>query len=240
MRTIRSSSSVLVFWQDLVFLEAALLAEEDTKPLAAVVTPVLEEFPAVLKVDLDTRRGVIQASARAFIADASVDSAIRRLFSAVLALVEQDRQRQQFLTLFPTHIGDIVRHALRKQLDVAKDLVAKLGLTLYTADFSAPQTKALNAAIKRGAAALDDVGKAELARAQGRIDIRTWKDEANAARLTVYGQLLALSAKTGRGKAWAEGFFPRVSAVTAEEGEEVVEPEGPEGAEPVGEEKAPK
>jgi hypothetical protein len=54
-------------------------------------------------------------------------------------------------------------------------------------------------------------------RVEGRLDIRTWKEEANAARLTVYGQLLTMAAKNGRGKAWAEGFFPRVSAVAAEE-----------------------
>jgi hypothetical protein len=114
MRTLRDSSSVLVFWQDLVFIEAGLLAEDETKPIAALIAPVLAEFPAILQRDLDTRRGVIQASARAYVADASLDATIRRLFSAVLGLVEQNREREEFTTLFQTHIGDIVRHALNK------------------------------------------------------------------------------------------------------------------------------
>jgi hypothetical protein len=230
MRSIPLTSSILTFWQELVFLEAALLAEEETKALAAVVTAVLDEFPTTLKRDLDTRRGVIQASARAFIADARIDDALRRLHSAVLALVEQKRTRQEFTTLFASHIGDIVRHALRKQLDVATALIDKLTLKIFPDDLRVPHTKTISATIKRGKAVLSEVREAEIERVGGRIDIRTWKEESNAARLTVYGQLLILAAKNGRGKAWAEGFFPRVSAVAAEidEGEDATVPEVPE------------
>ena len=235
MRTIRISSSVLTFWQDLVFLEAALLAEEQTKPLAGLVTSVLAEFPAILQKDLDTRRALIQASARSFVADAGVDSVIRRLFSGVLALVEQNRQRPEFTTLFSSHIGDVVRHALRRQLEVAKTLADKLGLSLYDKTFSAPHLGALNAAVQHGSAAIEEARQAELGRAQGRIDIRAWKDEANAVRLTVYGQLLGLAAKNGRGKPWAEGFFPRVSSLVAGEEEE----EAPEADVPAGPAKEP-
>src|SRR5690349_4236140 len=131
MRSIPFSSSVLKFWQDLVFLEAALLADDTTKHLGAVITPVLDEFPAILQKDLDTRRSVIQASARAFVADTRIDDVIRGLFSSVLALVQQNRKRQEFTTLFSTHIGDVVRHALRKQIDVAKDLSDKLAMKIF-------------------------------------------------------------------------------------------------------------
>jgi hypothetical protein len=198
-------------------LSLALLADDETKKLAVFITPVLDEFPAILQRDLDTRRSVIQASARAFVADARIDNAIRGLFSAVLALVQQNRKAQQFTTLFSTHIGDVVKHALRKQIEVAKELVEKLSLKIFPDDLRSSQAKLLNAVIKRGKAVLEEVRKAALARVDGRIDIRTWKEEANAARLTVYGQLLAIAAKTGRGKAWADGFFPRVSAIAAEE-----------------------
>jgi hypothetical protein len=217
LRAISISSSILTFWQDLVFVEAALLADDETKHLASIVSPVLDEFPAILQRDLDTRRSVIQASARAFVADARIDSAIRSLFSAVLALVQQNRTRKEFTTLFSTHIGEVVRHALRKQIDVAKGLTDKLSLKIFPDDLRSAQTKLLNAMIKRGKAVLEEVRKAGMARVEGRIDIGTWKEEANAARLTVYGQLLSIAAKTGRGKAWAEGFFPRVSAIAAEE-----------------------
>jgi hypothetical protein len=244
LRSIPLSSSILKFWQDLVFLEAALLADDETKHLAAVITPVLDEFPVILQRDLDTRRGVIQTNARAFVADTRIDDTIRGLFSAVLALVQQNRKRPEFTTLFATHIGDVVRHALRKQIDVAKELADKLAMKIFPDGLRTSQTKALAAVIKRGKAVLEEVRKAEFARVEGRLDIRTWKEEANAVRLAVYGQLLQLAAKTGRGKAWAEGFFPRVSAAAAEEdeGDEgTPEPDAPEApaepptpAEPVG------
>lgn len=236
MRTIQRSSSVLRFWQDLVFLHAGLAADDGTTHLAALVKPVLDEFPAILQRDLDTRRAVIEASAHAYVADAGIDDAIRGLFSSVLALVQQNRKRQEFTTLFSTHIGEYVRHALRKQLDVAKDLTGKLALKLYPDDLRTTQTKRLNATVKRGAAALEDTRKAELQRVEGRLDIATWKDEANAVRLSVYGQLLALAAKNGRGKTWAEGFFPRLTATAGdEEDEDVAPPDAPEEAEPAGE-----
>lgn len=235
MRAIRSDSSVLLFWQDLVFLEAALLADAETKALAAVITPVLEEFPEVLKLDLDSRRGIIQASARAYVADAAVDQTIRRLFSAVLGVVEQNRDRQEFTTLFPTHIGDVVRHALRKQVEVAQELVHKLALKIYDDSLRDPHTKTLHAAIKRGKAVLEEVTQAEMGRAAARIDIRTWKDEANGARLTVYGQLLAMSVKNSRGKTWAEGFFPRGSSSSGPEDDEITEPVEPLGPAPAAE-----
>lgn len=224
MRKIPTSASVLTFWQQLVFVEAALLADDETAPLAVVITPVLDEFPAILQKDLDTRRTVIQASARAFVADAGLDDTIRGLFSAVLALVQQNRKRQEFTTLFSSHIGDYVRHALRKQIDVAKDLVDKLALKLYSDDLRTPHTKALNAYIKRGNAVLEEVRKAAMSRAGGRVDIGAWKDEANAACLTVYGQLLAIAGKTKRNKAWAEGFFPRPHSAAASGEEEASEP----------------
>lgn len=227
MRTIPLSSSILVYWQNLVFLEAALLADEETKALAALVTPVLDEFPTILQLELDTRRGVVQASARAYVADADIDQVIRGLFSAVLNLVGQNRKRAEFTTLFSSHIGDIIRHALRKQIDVALDLVDKLALKLYPDDLRTTQTKALNAAVKRGKEILDEVRKAETARVEGRLDVRAWKEEANALRLSVYGQLLTLAARSNRGKPWAEGFFPRTAAPAedADEGTDAPEPE---------------
>ncbi len=231
MRTIASSLSTLTFWQDLVFLEAALLAGDETKALASLITPILDEFQTILQRDLDTRRGVIQASARAYVADADIDQTIRGLFSSVLAFVSQNRKRPEFTTLFPSHIGDIIRHALRKQIDVAVDLVDKLALKLYPDDLRSSQTKLLNVVIKRGKAVVDEVRKAEIARVDGRMDIQAWKDETNAARLTVYGQLLVLAAKNGRGKSWAEGFFPRTPAADsggdAAEPTETVEPAAP-------------
>ena len=40
----------------------------------------------------------------------------------------------------------------------------------------------------------------------------TWREDVNAVRLTTYGALLGIAAKTRRPKAWAESFFMQSSA----------------------------
>lgn len=225
MRTLSASSSVLVYWQNLVFLEAALLADPETKDLAALVTPVLNQFQTVLQIDLDTRRAIVQASARAFVADADIDDRIRRLHSGMLNYVGQNRKDPAFTTLFSTNISDVVRHALKKQIEVAVELTDKLAIKIYPDDLRTTHTKAITTSVKRGKVVLDEVRKAENARTEGRLDIRTWKEEINALRLAVYGQLLALSAKSGRGKPWAEGFFPKAPSPSDEADDTVEAPE---------------
>jgi hypothetical protein len=220
-----------------------LLAQEDTKDIAAIITPVLDEFPATLKLDLDSRRAVIGANARAFVADTALDEGLRGLFSRVLALVNQNRKRDEFKTLFSSHIGDVVRHALKRQLEVTSEIVKKLALKIFPDDLRTEQTKALNALIERGKAVLADTQTAAVSRVEARLDIQTWKQEANAAQLTAYGQLLAIAAKSGRNKAWAEGFFPKAGTASgAAEEETSEETSGAEGlaeATPNGDEGSP-
>ncbi|HWN68734.1 MAG TPA: hypothetical protein VNM90_13950 [Haliangium sp.] len=212
MRAIPTSRSTLTFWEDLIFLEAALLADEETRELAAPVTALINEFMPALQRDLETRRSLIQSSARTSVADARLDFGIRGLFSDTLHLVKQNRKRPEFTALFSTHIGAVVRHALKRQVEVARDLLDKLGLPHYPEEFRSAQIHALQPLIARGAQVLEEQRQAELARVGGRIDVRTWKEEANAVRLSVYASLLALAAKNGRGKPWAEVFFKQKSA----------------------------
>ena len=113
---------------------------------------------------------------------------------------------------------------------MTSEIVEKLGLKIFPDDLRTEQTKALNALIQKGKAVLADTQKAAVGRVEARLDIQTWKQEANAAQLTAYGQLLATAAKSGRNKAWAEGFFPKAgtaSGATEEEASE--ETSGAEG-----------
>ena len=218
MRAIPTSRSTVTFWEDLIFLEAALLADEETRDLAAPVTSLIDEFMPTLHRDLDTRRSLIRTSARMSVADARLDFGIRGLFSDTLHLVKQNRKRVEFTSLFSTHIGAVVRHALKRQVEVARDLLDKLLLSHYPEEFRSAQILALQPLIARGAEVIEEQRQAELARVNGRIELRTWKEESNAVRLSVYASLLALAAQTGRGKQWAEVFFKQKGSVP--EGEE--------------------
>jgi hypothetical protein len=218
MRTVPLSRSVLAFWQDLIFLEAALLADEETRELAAPVTAHINLFMPTLQREVDTLRAVIQSNARLSVTDARLDLGIRGLFSSTLHLVNQSRKHPAFTSLFSTHIGAVVRHALKRQVEVARELIDKLALPHYTPEFRAAQTAALQPLIERGAEVLEAQRQAELARTTGRIDVRAWKEEANAVRLSVYGSLIALAAQNGRSKAWPEAFFQRKGGGTDESG----------------------
>jgi hypothetical protein len=225
MRKIPLSASLLVFWQNLVFLEGTLLAHPETKDLAEPVTKTLDEFTSTLKVDLDTRRGVLQGQAKGVIADGFIDEALRGLFSATLHLVNQDRKQPEFSTLFSTHIGDVVRYALKRQVEVAVDIVRKLGMNLYTKVFRDAQAAAIEPRIADGQAVLEEQRKAELARTEARLEIRAWKEDVNAICTSIQGDLLKIASKTKRGKDWVEAFFLRKGSAAAED-DEPTEPGG--------------
>jgi len=231
MRAIPLTCSILLFWEDLVFLESALLANPETEPLAAPVTETLDGFQAISKLDLESRRAILQSQARGVVADDFLDGAIRRVFASTLFRVQQDRSNPQFKTLFATHIGDVVRHALKRQLEVARAILEKLGLSLYDDAFRDEQKATLEPHVTHGEAVVEAQRKAEIARTDARIEIRAWKEDANAVRLSVYGELVRMAGKTKRKKDWAETFFLRkrgnedASEAPAEE---------PEGDEPNG------
>ena len=207
MRRIDPSRAVLVFWSDLVYHEAALLADDETKHLAAPVTKALADFDTILKLDLDTRRNDLKASAQASIADAHLNEALRQLHSATLFLVRQDRKRDEFKTLFSESIDKVIRYALKRQIEVTADIIDKLGLKLYADDFKTKHVGPLQSLIDHGKTILDVVRTAALARTDARIDIRAWKDDVNAIRLANYGELIAIAGRTERKRDWTETFF---------------------------------
>jgi hypothetical protein len=207
MRQIDLSRAVLVFWADLIFHEAALLADDHAKHLATPVSDALDEFNTILKLDLDTRRGELKAGARASVADAHLNDALRKVHNATLFLVSQDRKKPEFKTLFSESIDKVIRYALKRQIDVAAEIVAKLALKIYTDDFRTTHVGLLTPLINHGQGIVEEVRGAALARTEARLDVRAWKENVNAIRLANYGELVAIAGRTGRKKDWAEAFF---------------------------------
>lgn len=207
MRKIHPTRAILVFWADLTYHEAALLADDDAKHLAPPVSKALEDFNAIFKLDLDSRRGILKANAKSSVADAHLNERIRKLHSAALHLVDQVRKRPEFNSLFSETIDKVIRFALKRQVDVAEKLVETLGLKIYSDDFRAAHVGALQTLITKGRTILGEVRAAEIARTEVRLDIRAWKDDVNALRLANYGELTTIAAKTGRPRDWAEAFF---------------------------------
>ncbi len=218
MRTIQLSRSILFFWQQLIFLEAALLANDETKHLAAPVTALLDSFTNLQGIDLGTQRALIQALARAAVADNNIDEGIREVHNNTLHLVSQDRKRDEFTTLFSGSIGKIIRYALKRQIELTVELIDNLALPLFKQTFRDTQLGILQPLIDKGKDVLKARRTAEHERLSARLDIKDWKREANAVQLAVYGELLAIAAATGRKKSWANVFFPtRATRAAADE-----------------------
>lgn len=223
MRRIDPSRSILVFWADLTYHEAALLADEETKHLAPAVSKSLDDFGTILQLDLSSRRNVLKANAKAGVADVHLDERIRKLHSATLFLVDQVRKRPEFNALFSETIDKVVRFALKRQVEVADKLVETLGLKMYSDEFRNAHAGPLQTLINAGRTVLGEVRTAEIARTEARLDIRSWKDDANFLRLANYGELTAIAAKSGRSRDWSETFFLSSKTSGADEDDDAAE-----------------
>ncbi|MBI2372797.1 MAG: hypothetical protein HYV07_02240 [Deltaproteobacteria bacterium] len=209
MKVLPDSWGLEVFKDDLVYLEAALLASEATQDLAPAVAAAIEDLSVVEAKWPAVRRVSVQAAARVARADSDLDETLRDAHSALLAEVRQDRSHPAFRAVYDSPISDIVRHALPKQVVVARSIADKLGLSVVPEPVRTKHVPPIRAAIARGEDALERRREADVARMQLRVDERAVRDETNAVRTSIYSALLlrAPSAKTS--KAWADGFFAR-------------------------------
>lgn len=208
MKQLATSSSVFVYWEDLCYLESSLMALPETKVLAASVTDHLTEFDGLLGQDLSTRRHVVRQQAEAVIADVVLDEGLRDLNSALLAEVRQDRKAALFVAVLGEGpFSKRLRYALERQLKEARGIVTNLGLNLVPAGLRDRFVPALQAQIDAGQAVLDRRASAHAARTQARLDIEAWKQDANAIRRGVYGELVKLAADQGHDASWPDAFF---------------------------------
>lgn len=218
MRVLEKGQSHFVYWEDLVYLEAALLAVATTGELAALVTAVLAAFPEVLQSDLDSRRALVVAEAVVAVADAGLDEGLRDVHADTLHDARQDRTAPTVKTLYPENIARTVKHALARQVEVAEVLVGKLVLSLFSEEFRNRARGRLVGLIETGKAALSGRREAVGKRAQVRLTIDEWKEEANAIRLSVYAGLIELGTqqKKASAKDFADSFFRSYARPTSD------------------------
>jgi hypothetical protein len=207
MRVLASVRSAEWFEEDLTFLEASLLAEEETAGLAGLVTGLLGEATALELRRKALRRAQLQRRAQAVAVDGRLDAQIRVLHADALHASKQDRTDREFVALFDDHIQAMVRFALRRQVEVARGLVARLGLGLYSEELRGRHLAALGALIEEGARVLEAQDQAEMEMARFRLELDDWKRDVNAARMQVYGELLRLASEKKLRREWAERFF---------------------------------
>jgi hypothetical protein len=207
MRQITISSATLTFWEDLVFLEAALLASPDTAPLAEPISAHLNEGEALMQEERTQLRGTLQARARGVIADSGLDDAIQGSHNDVLHHVQQDRKAKAFTSLFKKPLSHLIRFTLPRQVLIGQDLMKSLTLPLLPEDLRARLRALLDDRLKVASAVLTEIEDAEMSGARLRLKLADWKADANTVRTAVYGDLLKLASANKRHRSWAERFF---------------------------------
>ncbi len=215
MYMLGDGSSLAVYWEDLAFVEASLLAVPETVGLALAVTAHLAELEGIEVRDKASMRALVQARARASVTDVVLDDGVRDVQSDLLNLVRQDRKDRRYEAVFKKGLTTTIRTtALSKQIVEVDRIVGVLELPIYEDDFRDKQVGILEPLLVRGREALLASEKAEKGRVVNRIQIDDWKHEANVVRMDVYGQLVVIAAKEGKSKKWVRAFFPSTNVKT--------------------------
>ena len=203
--------SHLVFWEHLVFTEASLGSTDETKELVEPIATEIEKFDEIQRDDLGSRRRVIRSKASCSMADSKLNDEMRRTQSTMLHEVNQNRRSKSYKILFSDDIGSMTKYALKRQLEVTKELVSKFELPGIPDSIRTEHKHNLEEAILRGEKALKTREEAQINRLEQKIKMDEWKDNVNAIRLSVYSMLLQIASKTNRKASWANSFFAKVS-----------------------------
>ena len=207
MKQIRSDHTLLSYWELLVFLEAMLLAHAETKALAVPVTALLGRVEALMQRDLGVRRSRIQTRAIAVVAGGDIEDEVTNVRSEILYFTKQDRKSSAYTTLFKEAVSKMLKRALSGQLDVAEGIVQNLGLSLYPSDLSRKLISGMESSITKAKNALKSVEDTDFEITKLRLETQAIKQEANAVRMGVYGELLKVATLQKRSKLWVERFF---------------------------------
>jgi len=215
MRRLSTTSSLLVYLEELEFTEATLSAREDTKELACPFRDEIETWERVLKNYREARRAIVRADALVSVRDQELDEVTAKFSRALLAESNGDRKSTLFRRFFPDTPSELIRKPLRKQCEhTLNRIVPELNELPERSPLKA-FAKPLAEAAQRAVDALDARAKVGAERASVALDVEEWKDGVNRLRTSTYAALLQMGTEKGLGKAFARSFFRAAKRVTA-------------------------
>ncbi len=218
-RHIPASSSLPVHEQELLYSLDRLEADPDTRDLAAMLEPLLGALATVHAAQKAAWRDENRGDAAVRYADQVLDDAVDALWNQLLFLADRRTDDPRVRTYFPKPRSEVVRLGLQSQLAVVGSWPTAL------AGEPEPELQALGVrlqqAIDAGQAAVSRRADAVLARAtQKAREVLLLKDDIQAARQSVYGELVRRAAAARRPRSWADGFFRTASRAAAETDED--------------------
>lgn len=209
MRLLRLASSLLAYFDELVYLESTLLARPETAHLAGQITELLDHWAVIFGIELETRRKTAQVNARVAMADLTIDLVLRAFYNATLGEAGLDRNSQLFRGLFGGTLASFISAGLQKQVQIAQGVIDRANsLAIVPQSLRDKFGATLQAAVVAGKDRLQERNTQAVARVNQRFDVESYKQQVNAARQAVYGALVEIGSRGGNGKDFADKFFP--------------------------------
>jgi hypothetical protein len=201
--------SLTTFWEFLIYTEASVEAEDQTKHLAPPVAKHIKGFQPLHEAELEAARQTRKVEAQVARANAALDESLTTLHNKALGLVVQERSEPAFTRLFPDPVSDQVRFGLVEQLEVNRVTLKALedSKKLYPEAFVKEQAAQLRAAIAVGDAAKQARQANEIKLADLRLRLNDWKQDANTVLTAVESALNNIAADKKLGRKWPRRFF---------------------------------
>lgn len=167
----------------------------------------LDRWNAIEIVRRAAEDAVVGANARVAWADHVLDKTVRAFANELLHDVGGDATKRGFSSYFSEPPNEVIRMGLEAEIDRCEefDVVAE---KVPLSKASEAKLDAVREAIKTGKVALARRRDAYNAQAQASLDIASWKESANATRVSVYVQLQAWALEHDDERAYADRFFP--------------------------------
>lgn len=211
MNLIHDGRPLDVFWGELFYLNARLKSNPKTVGLALPVEEQLATYDDLLREDRSVRGMVIMSEVQAKAAEDNIKSEVLDLYMLVLAEVKKNRKDERYTKLIKVNESVFVRYNFSAKKEEVMRMKSVLKQTIYDDAFRDRVLVILDRILSEVEGAMAAELDAEEKRAQHRVDVKKWKDQANAVRLHVYAELIQIGGDDA--KSWARGFFPKKAAV---------------------------
>lgn len=191
---------------ELVYTEARLLKDKNAADLAPAFKALQERQAKVAEGQRAAWREETIAEAGVDYADDTLDDRTIEVSEALLTALKRDRTSPRYTRYFKTPPNAVVRLGLESQLEAVA--VWPESLKGEAEDPVKEQGTLLEKDITDGRAAIAERNNAMAKRADHRVrEIVRLVDDVNAARLSVYGQLVTRVEERKLPRTWPDRFF---------------------------------
>ncbi len=217
MKVVEQSKSLESFWEELIYLEARLMADAKARHLAPRVVAHLATYDEILGVEKNVRREEVTSRARSKTVEDEIEGSFRELSVAALYDVKNDKKDRRYENLIHMNVTSFGRLSLAAQQAECHRMKSALKLTIYDDAFRDAQNELLDRILLHIDFELEAQARVNEQRAQSRVEIADWKDATNRVRMVIYGELITIAAD--KNSVWARSFFlaPKRRKLTEDE-----------------------